>query len=317
MYNGKVIEVHRHFNLVEMSQEDPEVKAWLGQSYRGIGPYFEGKTTATGLTFEEQKYLLPELLGIEPTDKDFRKTVVRFYDELVTSIPKEGLKLQISLENDDQELSATNMPLNIKDYIVYRHIKRHPNVAKTKAEAEMLYGKRYYIVDPDGVSQEAVKINDLEDTAFAVYSKYKDDAIKIDQILTMLGVNIKGMKQEDKVLKLKSYAKKDNTLNDHNQKSAFERFIKTAEDKNLEYKYLIQEMIGAQYLARVGNNIVYAETGKKIGDNMEDAVLFFKNLKNSRELNLLKAQYQLLIKKGDEYLPKEDGPLKNSEEQTQ
>jgi hypothetical protein len=65
-------------------------------------------------------------------------------------------------------------------------------------------------------------------------------------------------------------------------------------------------MIGAQYLRRVGMNIVYTETGDKVGDNIDDAVLFFKNPKNSRALNLLKAEYQAKIKKGKDYLPKED-----------
>lgn len=303
---SKIIEIHRYFNLVEMQQNDPEVKAWLGQSFRGIGPYFKDKATATGLTFEEQRLLLPELLGIEHTDKDFRKVVIRFFDELLTSVPKEGLKLQIGLEDDSRPLAADNMPINIMDYIRFRHIRGHRDVAMNEAEAAKTFGKRYYIVDPEAVSNSATSLNTLEDKTLVVYMKFKDDRIKTDQILTMLGVNIKNMKPEEKILKLKELSQKNPKLNDYEQKEAFERFLTVAEDKDLEYKYLIQEMIGTQYLKRVGNNILYSESGKKVGDNLEDAVLYFKNPKNSRELNMMKAEYNTKIKKGDAYLPKAD-----------
>lgn len=303
---GKLIEVHRHFNLVEMSQDDPEVKAWLGGSYRGIGPYFKDKTTATGLTFEEQKLLLPEYLGIESTDKDFRTRVKNFYDSIVTSVSKDGIVLQIGLEDESKPLSATNMPLNLPDYVIYRHIVGHRDVASSKIEAEKNYGKKYYIHDPEKASKGAVDINTLEDQATVVYMNYKDDPIRLDQILTMMGVNVRFLSTGDKVLKLKSLAQKNAKLNSVEQKEAFQRFITTAEDKDLEFKYLIQEMIGAKYLVTQGNYILYAESGEKIGDNMQEAVLFFKNPKNSRALNLMKANYLEKVKKSDAYLPKDN-----------
>ncbi len=303
---GKLIEVHRHFSLVEMSQDDPEVKAWLGASYRPIGPYYKDKTTATGLTFEEQKILLPTYLGIEATDKDFRRRVVNFYDEILTTVPKEGITLQIGLEDSTKPLSETNMPLNIADYVKYRHIIGHRDVAASETEAKKNFGKRFYIHDPEEAVKGAVNINVLEDKATVIYMKYKDDAIKLDQILTMMAVNIKTMTPSDKVLKLKSLAQKNPKLNSVDQKDTFQRFIATAEDKDLEYKYLIQEMIGASYLMKQGNYILYAESGEKIGDNMQEAVLYFRNPKNSRALNLLKAEYLEKVKKPDAYLPKFD-----------
>lgn len=310
-YAGKVIEIHRHFSLVEMSQSDPEVKAWLGQSFRAVGPYFKDKATATGLSFDEQRLLLPELLGIEHTDKDFRKVVNKHYDEFITPIPKDGLKLNISLQDDNAPISEHNKPIHLNDYIKYRHIIGHPDVATDKNEAERLYNKRYYIVDPDKVSDSAININSLEDKAVTIYMKHKEDKIKIDQILTMLGINIVTLKHEDKVLKLKSYATKNPKLNEVEQKEAFDKFIKISEDKDLEYKYLIQEMIAIQYLQRIGTNIVYKESGDPLGENMEAAVLALKNPKNSRELNLMKAQYMTKVKNGSEaYLPKEHTPTK-------
>lgn len=304
-YKGKIVEVHRHFSMLAMAQNDPEVQAWYGEAFRAIGPYYYNKAPGTGLTFEEQNILLPEILGIEATDKDFRKAVTNFYHEFLTRVPKAGLKLQISLQNDAMELSANNKPINIKDYLAYRHLTKHPEVAKDLATAERTFICKFYLHDPEGVTQEALKVNELEDKATVIYMKYKDDPIKTDQILTMLGVNIRGMKAEQKVLKLKEFAKKDEKSNEMEQKAELSRFIDVAEDKDLEYKYLIQEMIGAQFLRRVGTAIAYDESGETIGQNMQEAVMYFKNPKNSRELNILKSNYLTKMKKGAEYLPGE------------
>lgn len=305
LYNGKVIEVHRQFNMLALAQEDPEVKAWYGQSFRGIGPYMHNKTSASGLDFNEQKLLLPEIIGMESSDKDFRRAVTLFYHEILTPVRASGLKLQVSLHDDNAPLSENNMPVNVKDYIIYRHLLGHPDVAPNAYEAERQYNKKYYIVDPDGASLASVALNDLEDKATAVYMKHKDDAIKRDQILTMLGVNIKTMSDGDKILKLKEFSKRNTKLNEFEQKDAFNRFTTTADDKDLEYRYLIQEMIGAQYLTTVGTAIHLSESGDAVGENMDKTVMYYKNPKNSRALNLLKAEYLIKVKKGEEYLPKE------------
>lgn len=307
-YKGKTVEVKRHFHLIQMAQDDPEVQAWMGTSFRAIGPYFEhgGKSVATGLSFEEQKVLLPIILGIENNDKDFRRAVTDYYHSILTRVPKDGVKLQISLENDSEPLSATNLPINIQDYIAYRHLINHPQVAASESEAKTYYTKHFYIVDQDKLSKQSLKINDIEDKAMSLYMKYKSDTVKTDQILVMLGIDINRMTHEDKVLALKQAATKNEKLTLSEQAALINKFIQVCEDKNLEYKYLITEMIGARYLKRVGKNIVFAETGEKVGEDMEDAVLYFKNPKNSKEALILKAKYELLVKKGTEYLPNEE-----------
>lgn len=302
---SKKIEVHRHYNLVEMSQEDPEVKAWLGESYKPIGPYFDGKVTGTGLDFKEQRMLLPEFIGVEASDKDFRRKVTETYDNFIIKIPKDGISLEVGLEDDSKPLSETNLPLQLPDYLKYRFIIRHPDVAQNKEEAQRSYSKKFYIVDPNQVTAQALSVNTLEDKAYELYMRFKDDSVKVDQILTMLGRNVSNLKK-DKILVFKQYASKNPKLDTVQQSEAFKKFIDICEDKDLEMKFLIEEGIAIQYLKRVGANILYNETSQQIGVNMEDTVLYFKNPKNSRELNLLKAQYQTKAKKGNEYLPKDE-----------
>lgn len=315
---SKKIEIHRHYNLVEMSQEDPAVKAWLGEAYKPLGPYFKGKITGTGLSsFEEQRLLLPDFLGIESNDRNFRAEVMRHYDNLLVRIPKEGLTLEIGLEKDNSKPpSLDNQPISLRDYLIYRWAVEHPDVALTKDEAQRSYSKKFFILDPNQVNAQALSVNSLEDKAYELYMRFKDDSIKVDQILTMLGRNITNLKK-DKILVLKQYASKNAKLDPTQQAEAFKKFIDVCEDKDLEMKFWIEEGIAIQYLKRVGNNIVYNETSIPVGVNMSDAVLYFKNPKNSRELNLLKMQYQQKAKKGDAYLSKEAQEAKTKEVSTE
>lgn len=295
----KFIEVKRFFGLIEEAQADPDVQSWLGESYRAIGPYFVNKAVATGLTFDEQKLLLPEYLGLEASDRDFRKKVEEKYHEFTTPIPKGGVKLNIGLENNDKAVSETNKPHVMKDYLAYRHLVGSSEVAMDEIEAKRNPLKKFYIVDPDKVSGEAIDNNKLEDKALEFYFKEKDNELKVNQILTLMGsTKVYDMKPDEKKIKLKSYAQRQNGMNEYQQKELYKKFIDVCEDKDLEFKFLIQELVGAQVLERIGSNILLKETGEKLGDSVKDAVLFLKNAKNTRMLNKLKAEYETKVRKG-------------------
>jgi hypothetical protein len=301
---SKTIEVKRSLTFGEMSQEDPQVKAWFDQSFRPIGPYYKGKTVGTGLSFEEQKILLPLHLSIESNDKGFRLAVTDFYHNILTRVPIEGLELEIGLEDDSKPLSEDNMPLNLKDYITYRHIIGHLHVAKDEDEAQReSITKKFYLVDTAKISAAAVAVSDLEDKAIAVYFEHKDNLIKVDQVLTMSAVDIRSLSSKDKQIKFKQLATKDTTISGADQVAALNKFIDLCKDEDLPLKYMVEELIGAQILERVGASILYRETGSVLGDNMREAVLHLKSAKNSKMLNILKAEYQVKVKKESSLAP--------------
>lgn len=313
---SKTIEIHRHFNLVEMQQEDPSVKAWLGEAFKPIGPYWEpgGKSVGTGLSFKEQAILMPAQLGVEKSDKDFRKAVTDYFHNILTNVPKDGLKLEVGLEDPSKELSEDNMPLNIREYIIYRHLLNHPQVALDKATAEKQIVKRFYIIDPNKVTASINEINRTEDDALGLYFKHKENPIKVDQILTMMGVNIKNMKREQKIVKFKELATKPADLNINDQAEHFRNFISICNDPDLETKYLVQELIGAKYLKQIGTAVLIDESKESLGDTMEEVILFLNNPKNSKTLNMLKAQYQFKVKKSkDLEVPKVQETTKETE----
>jgi hypothetical protein len=305
---SKIKKIFRSPNVMETAQNDPEVKRWLGAAFKSVGPYFKNKSVGTGLSLDEQKLLLPDYLSIEVTDRDWRKTVETEYHNFYTRVDEDGLVLETGLENDEEPLSATNRPLVLKDYLIWRHIIDHPEVAKNKVEAGRYQDKRFYIHDPEAISEENIELAQLADKAMQTYFRFKDDEIKTDQILTLMGARTENLRFEEKQLKLRELANPKHGDNEYMQKETLKRFIKIAEDKDKEIKFLIKELVGLQYLRQVGaQGYVFAETGAKVGDTTEEAVLFFTNPKNAKELNLAKAQYVTKSKRANkqDLLPKE------------
>ena len=60
------------------------------------------------------------------------------------------------------------------------------------------------------------------------------------------------------------------------------------EDKNLEVKAEVEELVSAGVLRRIGNQVVYLD--EVIGEDLDDAVVYLKNKKNSGILTILRAK---------------------------
>ena len=105
----KIVFVKRKQTFIEESNSYPEVADYFAMSYRAVGSYYKttGKQFGTGLTREEENILLPEVIGYYPdSDKrEFRRGVGEYYRNINTKIPPEGLRLNISLEKPEKELS--------------------------------------------------------------------------------------------------------------------------------------------------------------------------------------------------------------------
>lgn len=298
---SKIVFIQRQLSFAQDAHKDPEVADYFNQAFKALGPYFaqRSRTVATGLTHAEQRILMPFLHGVEADDKTFRKATETYFDEILTKVPASGLKLEIGLEDDTQPLSADNLPKNIQDFVTWRHALGHPNLALNKQEADRNPTKHMYLHDPAEVSFNELKLNKLEDDALACYFKYKDDAVKVDQILTLSGINLTGLPTlAERVVQFKNLATKTDNKNEVEQKQALEKFITLCNDPDLLVKYLIQEMISAQVLERAGTTIFIKESGENIGANVKEAVAFLKDARNTRVYNLLRAQYENLVKKG-------------------
>lgn len=292
----KVVYIKRKQTFIEESNADPEVVEYFGMAFRAVGSYYKqtGKQFGTGLSREEEEILMPEVIGYDPDNerREFRKGISDFYRSINTKIPAGGLRLNIALKNPEEELSVKNLPLNIRDYIIFKHAASHPETAKNYEEAEMYQHKRFYMEDTDHVLSSASDLSSLEDDARLEYYKINDDESKVAQMLTLLGVSTRKMKFATQQIKLKEFTtiatNQTATLNE----SKLNNFIEVANDKRLHTKYEIEQMISIDVLERIGQRILIKETGDLIGDDLVSSALWFEDKGNTQEVNVLKARYK-------------------------
>jgi len=279
--NSKIIYVHR--TVAFTHEANKELDEWFGQATRSIGSYFKSRsnrTPGTGLLSSEEKLLMPNIISILPEEREFRKEMEKFYCEIDIKIPQDGLELETGLEKDnDEPVSGDNMPLNIDDYIKYRFITSHPQVAKNKLEADGNQLIKFYIENPQDNEDTARKANDEKDEALLIYLAAKEDLTKVDKLLTNMGVDTRQVK--DIVLELKKKAENE---------SAY--LIKVNSDKELDTRYKINKMIHSGVFEKVGTRILIKESGKEIGRDMKEAILYFNDPEYSQEVATLIARHK-------------------------
>ncbi len=289
----KIVYVKRKQTFIENANKDPEVQAYFNMSYQAVGSYYKetGKQYGTGLTSQEIRFLLPEYLGIFPEDKkEFFLAVRDFYRNKNTKIPPEGLRLNVALERQSEPLSETNLPLVLSDYITYMHIVGHPEVSASLEKAEMYQHKRFYIEDTENVISNATIVSEKEDQTRLEYYKIIEDKDKVEQMLILLGFDTKGRKDEERKLALKSFATIEEKRTSTYNESKLDRFMKVSNDRRLEAKYTIEQMIKYDIMERVGTSILLIENGEEIGADMTHASLWLTNKENIRTVNALRAR---------------------------
>ncbi len=290
---SKIVEIHRKSSFIQDANQDPDVKDYLALSFRAIGSYFReiGKVYETGLTRLEEDIIMPDLMGgitTEDNKSEFRRQVQLFFKDLNTKIPPEGLKLQIGLEQPG-ELSATNPPLKPMDYVRYKHAMKHPQMAPDKDTADKYQHILFYLVDKVAQVEGRSKLREFEDKAQTEYLQINRNMAKTEMVLTLLGVNTRNLSENEMTAELKSLASINDEESDIMNTERLQKFVAVVNDKSLEAKYDIMEMIKAEYLERVKTKILIKESGEVIGDNLKEAVVWLLDKSNSKTVNVLYA----------------------------
>lgn len=308
---SKKVFIKRNRPFVHEQLNSAEAQEYLSQSKRSIGSYFATKNSSrqgTGLNDEEVKLLLPQILDIRPEDIEFRKKVSQFYQEINTSIPYEkGLELEIGLELDDNKpvthfeeavidgktKKIYNMPINLEDYIRYRHALKHPSCASSPELAKGNQTVDYFIEDPERVLVSKINAVDYADKAIAMYAQIRNEPKKIKMILSLLHLEIprkspgqpvmvERMNDEERVLAVRKLAMEKP-----------EKFLKVANDKFLQQKYLLNELISVDLLKRAGSSILVTSSSEVLGITDDEAVKnLFEDPAKAPLLGILKEEYK-------------------------
>lgn len=293
--NSRKITIFRANNFVQNAQKDEAAADFMSQSSKSISPYWQSNTArviGSGLSIPEQELLIPFLIQIEKEDKAFRAEVFKFFNSLTTKIPfTTGKDFEIGLETDSEKpVSKDNMPINVEQYVRYRHAKNHPWVAGSKAEAQGNQLKLFYIHDADLQHQEDTDKLVIQDEAEEIWLKIKNQPQKVTMLLTSLGFD------ERDYLGRNGETRKQNELREFISKNANE-FLKIYRDDRFESKYWLKAMVKASVVEQVGTSYVVQETKKLLGRSEMETVLFLENPENVDTLTYLKGVAQDVLRK--------------------
>lgn len=249
-----------------------------------IGSYLT-KTGAvgTGLTFDEIKKFMPGVIAMEPTDPKFRLETDKYFNNMMIPVPYEGRELEIGFDEE------TGLPIDIIDYLRYRFIQNHPQVAKDKKEAESSQTKVYYLEDEQADSERQSEGIVFETKAAIEFAKLVDDKVKFDWVLRELSVRYPEIGSISKLVSL-TPDKKNIALNVAMKKD-YKRFLEIVNDEDIKYKAEIASFVDAKIVSKVGNEYVYGS--EPLGE-LNHFIAYLKNPNNSETYATLLAKLRNL-----------------------
>ena len=239
-----------------------------------LGSIYSGRQPLKGVEGEDEKKFLNGVLDVAPDHVDWPKHVKQYWAEMSIKIPFEGVQLDVSTDKSGK-------PFNTDNYLKYRFALKHPHVAITKDD---LTGKqRFYIHDEN---RDILKKNatiQVKKDADKEFIKVSSDTKKMARILRIMSdTNPATLTNEQ--LENTLYSLKD---------SEPKKFYRIATDKNLDLKSEIEELVSANIVRRIGNQVIYIDD--VIGETLEDAIVYLKDKKNSGTLTILRAKLKEAI----------------------
>jgi len=293
--NSRKITIFRSNNFIQNAQKDEAARDFMDQSAQSIGPYWQSNTArviGSGLSIPEQNLLMPYLIQITPEDKEFRKEVFNFFNALNTKIPPTtGKDFEIGLETEnDKPIAKDNLPINIEQFVRYRHAKNHPWVGLSLTEAKGNPKKLFYIHDADMQLAEDTDKLVIQDEADGIWLQVRNQPQKITMLLTLCGFD------ERDYIGRNGPTRAKNDLREFIDKKAVE-FLKVYKDDRFETKYWLKAMVKADVVQEVGTSYVIRETKKLLGKSEMETVLYIENADNADTVTYLKSTTQDALRK--------------------
>lgn len=259
----------------------------------------------TGLTLDEQEYILPSIINVKPESDNWEKELEKYYADISIPVPL-GTPVKLNIATIQKEVivkgqpKKVDFPINPVHYTKYRLAKVHKWVAKTEQEKENIgLGIHRFIMYDESENRkkkEAIHTakNRLEGLYLELISKDKDNNYKyigkINWVLRLFGFNPQPLSDIDKELKLAEL--KDAGIKEvERDKISHEltKFYKVINDEALKDKAFIMALVDKQILSNKGD--AYYETnnpGNVLGSTIEEAVAYVRNDNNSKKVNEFK-----------------------------
>ncbi len=289
--NSHEITIFRAKSFLAKAQ-NADVSGYLATSKESVGSYFESQHSSrigSGLTFDEEKLLMPNVIDVPSDDRDFRKKVSEFFQDISTNVPYEhGVTLEVGLLKDNSApLSKDNMPIKIVDYIRWKHALKHPQVAASKDLADGNQMKKFYVFDKEAIQLRVTSSAKNRDAAMQIYLKLKDDENLVDTMLTVMGEDIReyiGQKEsvELKKQKLRSFA----------DGAKAKEFVDNYTKGEIEIRGTIQMMVNVKVLTQTGQKFIEPESREIIANSIDEMIMLFQDEDKTQLVTMLQARRQ-------------------------
>lgn len=294
--------IRRKPGLVGIPGQDPAERVYK------IGASLDPRTRGNlkGISGDLELKFMPEVIGVSPNDPTFRRSVEEYWASIGRPVPpdesylkahEQGIKFEIRfnvvgaarkermnrlervkdkmelldkflLEKSDNGFSAQLQSDSVSDYLLLNYALKYSKVANSYEDINKSPKIEFYIFEKAVSITNHLSLIDLRAKAMTLYKDLEGNSRKIDAVLLMFNEDLNKFEtQVDKLLRIDELY---NTAPIENMKT----FVKFAEDKTWETKYLIKSAIADNKLRTLANSTAIYYEDILIGSTLEDAVLF-------------------------------------------
>lgn len=261
--------------LIGISANNPDfitrVKAWLSNIQFTISE--NDVTLNTSFIYNHKR----DYLNIKKQEDDIN-AIYDKVDRANTSAIKEALKRKIEALNTlESSKYKYGRPVNLENYLMYRHCLLYHDVAKDIALINSDSSIRFYIKDEAKEAEKAKKLTQEKHTAMRNFVELAGTASKFNAVFVAISV-LRNDNLGEALLKdnTEKQAIVMNFVNDNPDK-----FNRIVNDKNIIIKAFIENLIVRGELVRSEfNQQIQTADGTFIGANMNEAIAWFENPAN-------------------------------------
>lgn len=243
-----------------------------------IGPSFTKTGQLLGrvvLTNEEERRLMPSIVGVDPQSQDWNKALNDYWSTLSVVIPFEGKRLEIG----GQEKDGVFYPIQPADYVLYKYCLSYSQVATTYDEIGSSPKIRFYLWEETQEKSLKLKSKARADEAILLRMSLEKNIEQMNSVIVLSG-NTLPRSIEDRQLLLVELSKDT------------ERFLALGKDKKLLEKAFVERLIKIGALGRPLHSTLVTYDGAVIGKNLEEAAVWLGLPTNSDVYLSLKAKLE-------------------------
>ena len=199
-------------------------------------------------------------------------------DRTNLSAIKEAIKRRVNALNTlESEKYKIGHPVNIEQYIIYRHCLLYRDVAKDTAIVNSDPSIRFYIKDEAKEAEKQKKLTEYRMQAMRNFIELNASPTKRNSVYIAI---VASRNENVSEALIKSDAEKNAYLMDYVNTNP-DKFNKMVADKNINTRAFIETLIVRGELVRSEfNQQISTADGTLIGSNMNGAVAFFNNPDN-------------------------------------